>query len=509
MIYVARGNAKNSKVERGGTPVLPQKVRLWGGGMWAVAAVLLAAATAVRIWAAVDEFWMDEIWSLLGFAGPESSPRQIMTAHHDNNHYLVTLWMYALGPLQRYWILYRLPALVAGIGTICASALLARRWGSAAAFATVLLTSSSYMLIVYASEARGYSLAGFFALTAFLALDRSLTSWSPWAIALFVVSSILGTLSHLTFVEVYAALFGWSCWRLWSTTQNWGSFLARLMQLHIVPVLMMAALYIVDVRYLKIGGGALQESLANVVATTMSLILGNPFPARVATWVSATVALVIAVAGLVMLKRERSDVWLFFLLCVFVAPALVLAIRRPEQLYERYFYLNAQFWLVLCSYVIGRLWSFGVAARAGVVAAMLLFLLGNGWSTYNFLRVGRGHFREALDYMAAQSEGRDITIGDNGKVNRNVVYLEFYTRHLPGNHHIEVLMWSPEMPVEPEWMISNSQEPDFRPPAVRYPRPGQSAYILQNVYRHAGLSGIHFAIYRRADATDDSEPADP
>ena len=198
----------------------PFEDRPWGAGLWAAAVLVVAAAAAVRVWAACDEFWMDEIWSLLGFAGPASSPRQILTAHHDNNHYLITLWMYALGQNQRYWILYRLPALVAGIGTIGAAGLLARRWGSAAAFSAVLLTGMSYMQIVYSSEARGYALAGFFALTAFLALDRCLMSWSPWAAALFVVSSILGTLSHLTFVEVYAAMFAWSSSRLWTNAQK-------------------------------------------------------------------------------------------------------------------------------------------------------------------------------------------------------------------------------------------------------------------------------------------------
>ena len=155
---------------------------------------------------------------------------------------------------------------------------------------------------------------------------------------------------------------------------------------------MMIALYIADVRYLKIGGGDSQGSLDSVVTTTLSLVLGNPFSAGPVVVLTAAVAVAIAVAGMVMLRRERSDLWIFFLLCLFVAPALVLAIRRPAHLYERYFYLNAQFLLVLASYVLGRVWAYGVVARAGVAVAMLLFLLGNGRLSYDFLHVGAGIF---------------------------------------------------------------------------------------------------------------------
>ena len=48
-------------------------------------------------------------------------------------------------------------------------------------------------------------------LAAILALGRFLTTRSFWAGALFAVTVILGTLSHLTFIDVYFALFVWSC----------------------------------------------------------------------------------------------------------------------------------------------------------------------------------------------------------------------------------------------------------------------------------------------------------
>ena len=104
-----------------------------------VACLWLAAF--LGIWAATDEFWLDEIWSLFDFAGDANSPLDIFRAHHDNNHYLVTLWMYLLGPNQGNWVLYRVPSILAGIGTVLLAASgIVLCWGTAATLAATILT---------------------------------------------------------------------------------------------------------------------------------------------------------------------------------------------------------------------------------------------------------------------------------------------------------------------------------------------------------------------------------
>ena len=72
-----------------------------------------------------DQFWMDEIWSLVVFCPRVKSSLDVLTLHHDNNHYLITLWMYLLGPLEKNWIVYRVPSIVAGIGTVALAAQIA------------------------------------------------------------------------------------------------------------------------------------------------------------------------------------------------------------------------------------------------------------------------------------------------------------------------------------------------------------------------------------------------
>jgi hypothetical protein len=185
-------------------------------------ACIVVAGTVARIVAARNEFWLDEIFSLKVFAANAKSPFDIFTLHWDNNHYLVTLWMYVVGD-RANWFIYRLPSIVAGVGTILLAAVIARRWGNFATFTAAVLTGSSCFLITYGSEARGYALAGFFALAAFLALDRYLTVRGPAAGIAFSVATILGFLSHLTFLQFYLGAVAWSVVSCYKNSSTWAA----------------------------------------------------------------------------------------------------------------------------------------------------------------------------------------------------------------------------------------------------------------------------------------------
>ena len=94
---------------------------------WWLLGVVIVIAVGLRIGSALDKLWLDEIWTLVVFASKVRYPWDVFTFHHDNNHYLVTLWMSAVGTEQYSSLLYRFPSLVAGIGTVVLAALVARR----------------------------------------------------------------------------------------------------------------------------------------------------------------------------------------------------------------------------------------------------------------------------------------------------------------------------------------------------------------------------------------------
>jgi hypothetical protein len=494
---MARRNKKHQHPEAQAAAVpAPSNPRLRLALFGAVAATIIAAG-ALRIWAARDQFWMDEIWSLVVFLPRIKSPLDVLTLHHDNNHYLVTFWMYLLGPLQMRWLVYRAPSIVAGIGTVALAALLGRRWGDFATFAAALLTGASYMLVVYASEARGYALEGFFALAAFLALDRYLARPRVWANLVFVALCVLGILSHLTFVEFYLAALVWSGIRCRRTLRTSPSAVRHMAALHAVPLCFLAALYAIDLRYLVVGGGDVIP-LNKVLPSTLALAVGSFAEQPDLAALTGLPGLAAAVVALVLLRRERSDLWVFFAVAIFAAPALVFLITRPTPLYERYFYLNILFFLVLCSYLLDRVWRLGMAGRGAAVLALLLFVLGNAKMTYDFLRLGRGHFRDVLDYMVENTAQRDITIGNVGERSRNVIYAEFFSRYLPPDRRLAFIDLAGDSPAEPEWFIFNGDKNAAPPVQLVLPLKSHPLYIRERVYPSAGLSGMTFAIYHRA-----------
>jgi hypothetical protein len=504
---------------------------------WAVGlvCVLLAAAT-VRVLAGRDELWQDEIWSLLAFARSIKSPLDVFTLHHDNNHYLITLWMYFVGAQQRDWFIYRIPSLVAGVGTVALAGLAARRWGDLAALTATIFTGASYTLIVYASEARGYALAGFFALAAYLALERFLATRSAASNALFIVACALGFLAHLTFIQFY---FGASLWSLVAclrpramgvdrqsaarraaapkrvvssmTSRHvpWAfrRALVDLLRLHVVPICTLAALYLLDVRAMRVGGGD-DYVMRDVLLRTAGIAVGVATQSQVALFAAAILAGAVAAAALIALARERSDVWIFFAATIFVAPALLLSFRRPTLLYERYFYLNILFFLLFASYLLSRLFQLGRLGRSSAIAALGAFLAGNLLLTGNLLHVGRGHYLDALRYIESGSSEPELHLAGDDEFD-NKMYLVFYVAYLPEGSRITYHDFHRPSADIPEWIVLHGQAQPYEPPAsLRIPGV-DGTYALARIFPCAPLSGYNFAVYRRESAASGEEGGRP
>ena len=75
-----------------------------------------------------------------------------------NNHHLNSLLLFAIGDRQLGeppWLIYRLPAFAAGVGSVVLAGVLAGRRASLAGWLALLLAGTSFPLIFYSSEARG------------------------------------------------------------------------------------------------------------------------------------------------------------------------------------------------------------------------------------------------------------------------------------------------------------------------------------------------------------------
>lgn len=453
--------------------------------------IAIAFFSALRIAAAFDEFYIDEIWSLY-FAVNAASPLDLITkVKHDNNHILNTLFLMAIGKPAISGIadffLYRLFSVVSGgVSLVLVARIAWKRFGFPASFAAVALAGASYPLINYSAEARGYSPAIMFSLFAFISLQSYLKKRSLYLLPLFWGAASLSLLSHMSAIYIYAALLAWSVFHEFFHADGEKS-VAGLVKCHAIPAFSAAFLYFYFARHMVLGGGA-KESIFEAVSQAFVLAVGSP--AVFLPWVLAVLAALAAVGAGVFVIRASSE-WVFYACAVFIAPAVVIAIMRPDIIYMRYFLVAFPFFYLLCSFALCSIWGkfWGKALFALVI---ILFITGNAYSLLKFFgNGGRGEYLEAMGMMARNTPGKTIAVSSDHDF-RNKIVLEFYSGFLK-DKSVRYIGFDDAYPSD--WHIIHSMDPDSKPVETAYNN--GAAYGFAGEYRHRGLSGWSWFLYKR------------
>jgi hypothetical protein len=457
-----------------------------------VATLLLAAA--VRMRSADTSLWLDEIWSIRQVGGL-TSPGQILTRiHSDSNHYLNSLWLYLVGS-KGNWAGYRAPAVFAGVGATALAGWIGRRRSPATGLFALLLTGFSYVLIVYSSEARGYATLTLFALLAYGALDRHLTTHRPGSGALFSCSATLGLLSHLTFAGFLIAAFPWALLRLRRSHRPARSVVASLALCFVLPGAVFALLYAVDLRFLEVNGGA-TPGLARCAMESLAWTLGHPGGnALAATVAAASVAALALVAGLAFLARTDPPAIVLFGGTIVVAPVLLVLCSGSDVLYVRYFIVPILFLLVLLSYVLGALYSSGRMGR--IVSGVLLFgyLYCNGRQLPKLFALGRGDNAGAIAYLRDHSRDHPITV--TGDIDFRIgTVVEFFRATEPADRSLRYLTTTQYSDRGVEWLVCEQESfKDPTPPDREYGDAEGHRFAFVKTFPAAPLSGLHWFIY--------------
>ncbi len=512
------------------SPAVAQRVRpTWR--YWAIGTAILIAAGALRIAGAHNDPWLDEIWTL-DLASQLQSPIEILTGlHHDNNHYLNTLWYWTVGP-DGNWFEYRAAAILAGMGTVVVAGLIGARRDAATGLLAMLVFAVSYVMVLYSSEARGYATVCFFALLGYHSLERFFVRPAWTSALLYVISVVLGLLSQPIFIAFLAAgivaSFYWLIHprldrfvrgrlappehaeassntnaskldRQQSTEERpTPSILVALslVAMQGVPMLVLVLLYLVDLRQLAIGGGAISKSLFQNYAFALAWALGTPLTG-IPLAIGALAAAALGYAGLQLLYRKSPEQAVFFV-GVIVFPVGLALMARSSVLYVRYFILSMEFLLLLMSFWLGALWNRKPRwQRAAVATILLAFCAINSMHLATLLRHGRGDTSGALRYMAARTEGPVIDVSADNSF--RIVYPADYIARtaIPGKtiHFSRQGPWTAD---GPQWFICHKES--YEPP-VPYSQvmfgDAEHPYRLVATYPTAPLSGLHWFIYRR------------
>jgi hypothetical protein len=473
-------------------PVIPPPTERGDRLTWLAMALLAMVAMLLRLGAAQGDFWFDEVWSWMVVQQYVHSPLDVvLTLRHEINHFVNSWIIEALGPDQA-WTMYRVPAVLLGVVTTLLAGVWGRGHGRACAILAMLFTGTSYVLVHYSSEARGYSPLLCFSLLGWVALDRLVrTRRQPW-LAAWNVAAVLAVLSQPVFVSFFGAALVWTGLRLWDSGLRGRGLALTLARWHGGPMLFCGLLYAVNLRLVYYGGGVNEPPL-RVVVRTLSLLVGGPYEGT-GTQVAAAAALAAMAAALALLWRRQRDLAVFFTLAIVVGPAALMAVLGRLDLYVRYFLLSVTFTLLLWSVVLARGWGRGGATRAAVLLVVAVVMVGNGLHLSRLLTLGRGQYLEPLRRIQQETPGQGpITLAaDHGFRYSRIV--AFYSRHLDASRPIQMV----DLRQQPQWLIMTEAFLQWQPESSLPLRPGVS-YELQAVYPYAGLSGWQTALYRRVE----------
>jgi hypothetical protein len=448
--------------------------------------------------AARGDLWFDELLSLSFARRAHSIADIFVRLHYDNNHPLNTLYLHWAGVHETLFI-YRSFAVLSGICSVLLVGFIAgRRWGPPEALCGMVLAGTSYPLLLYFSEARGYAPEIFFALAAYALLQENLRRFHPARLVLFWAASVLGILSHATFIMATMAFCAAS---LAHEIQAEGSLRQKALRFavhHAPPLVFFAGWYAFFLRDMVIAGGPVYTKWA-VIAQASALLMGFPdAPGFIAAAAICVVAIV--AAGLVSLRRARDDQWLFFLAMLFLSPVLVLIAAHPTYLYFRYFILCFPFFYLLLSHLACRCWrAWPDRWRWLPVAAVAMLVAGQTPRVHALVTLGRGSYSKALARIAECSSGGVVRIGSDHDF-RNHLLFGFYASRVPGGgalRYVEQPDWG-EIP--PDWLIIHSQDLSYQPPGGLVA--GGRGYRLTDEYRFSGVSGWSWFLFRRDTSED-------
>ncbi len=459
---------------------------------------IVVVAFGLRVVAASNDFWLDEIWTWMTTLQMESASDVLFRIRDENNHFLNTLWIYWLGPNAGV-LSYRLGSVVTGTLSVAVAGLIGNRQSKTAGCVCSLLMATSYLQVHYSSEARGYGAVVCFSLIGFWLLERSTLQPSTRRDGAFAIVSVLGILAQPMFVYAYGSLGIWWLIHTWPQRQHLRHWIASGFRCHLLPIAFGGWLYAINVRHMVNGGGPI-DPLADVLSQTLSLTVGGPYSGWPMT-LQALLALLLVVLAIWKIAGTRDRRWVFFTLIIFVMPALLLIVVNRSEIYPRYFVISQAFATLALGLMLAEVWQRSGRWRGISACLLVLIVSGNLWHVERLARLGRGNYRATLAWMFEQSGSGPLFVGSDHDF-RNQMLLSFHQQfferrivYFDGQH------WPPN---GQDWFIAHRIEEGTEFAQQISPN-RQTEYRLKRVVPYAGLSGWEWAIYRRADLATEAD----
>lgn len=459
-------------------------------GRFVIAGLLLLGA-ALIVAAGRGTLWFDELLSLQ-WARSAQHPWHILELYrHDNNHPLNTLWLLLAGEDRHPWA-YRALAMLSGMVLLVLVWLAARRLSGKFAWVPLLLAATSFPLVLYASEARGYAPALACLVGAWLVVSTQTDRGAVWRVPVFWLLCLGAMFSHGTSLVVLAALGVYFLVDRRARGGSWGRILGGAALWFGLPLAAVALYWCFFLRLMIIAGGP-EYALSQVLAHFFGYSFGIP-GAGSGPWPIAAAGLAAMIAALVIGRFPDFATRFFFAGAVAIFPALSLLATDTTYLYFRYFLVSLPFVYLLAAPVADALSARAPAWRVAGAVLLSAIVVGQIPRLASLIGRGRGDYDAALTRIASEPvAGTKIVSNTEMQVGFILAHLKRSQPELAG---LTLVPQAHAAEDKADWIVFTGQEDPPTAPQEAIELHGD-VYRAVSVHHTAPVSGTHWTIYRR------------
>ena len=459
--------------------------------------VILCIAAGLRMLLIFDDFWLDEIWSLNLAKNVNNFSAIFTDLTFDANHILNTAYLYLVRDADS-WVIYRAVSFICGLISIILIYKISLIFGKRQAVIAAILSAVCFPLVLYSTEARGYSMSIMFSLLSFICLYHFLINKKTWSIGAFWICALLAMLAHFSYSYFYAAIFQWSLYVLWKSEIGLKKVVKNLLFLHLIPMAIFIYIYFKFVLKMGVAGANISYWPEELLKFS-SLMYGLPQNSVIGGLLLLLSVFMVLLVAYYQYKNN-SIYWPLFPLVILINPLIIILfadVRFPQM---RYFLLLLPFIIISFSIFINMAICQYRSIKFIYTVFVFVFVTANIGYAVLFSNHGRGEYSKAIQYLVSQtSNTKNTLVVSSDHDFRNYALLDFYNKYLKTGVTIHYVTQEVLSQYPPEWYFVHdfSVQPD---PTSELLLLGKYHYKLEVSFLafNPKIIGWHWYIYKRA-----------
>jgi hypothetical protein len=383
----------------------------------------LLIGIVLRIAGYVGELWLDEIWNLEVVAKITNPLNLYLSPDRYDGHSSLHTLILSLFSNNINPRIIRAPSLFFSIFSL----LLITFWQRLEIKERAVLSflfSTSYLFVLYSTEARGYSGMMFFMVLAYL-LFRSNNFTLVGELSL-AISVILSFLFHYSVITFYIAILAHDILNVVKDRK-----ILRPVS-HITIVTFLLAFYILVLRQLPDGSGPRPSNFDTLIDVLSSSLGGTTLSPtfQLSILISSLIALFVLILIVILIyKLILTDfkLGIFFSCGIIIFPIILILVKQPLIVLNRYFLSSSFLILTLFSYHYSKS---SKKLKFLLLAVFTIATIGNAWHLISLIKYQRGSYLPILNYLQKNQVPTTTPILVDHDF-RHLKYLRYYQSKFP------------------------------------------------------------------------------